>query len=157
MKVLVIEDDPKTSDFIAKVLVEAGHAVDQAADGETGLTMARDGYFDVLVVDRMLPLKDGLTLVREYRDGGGAAPALFLSALGDVDDRVEGLQAGGDDYLVKPFAPSELSARVEVLSRRQSADTPVTKLKAGELEMDLLSRKVTRAGVKIDLQPREFR
>ena len=105
----------------------------------------------------MLPEKDGLTLIREYRDSGGTSPALFLSALGEVEHRVEGLKAGADDYLAKPFAPSELAARVEALGRRSSEEAPVTQLKAGDLEMDLLTRKVRRAGKKIDLQPREFR
>jgi len=157
MHVLIIEDDKDMAGFVSKVLGEAGHDVDMAHHGDTGLQLARAKDFDVLVVDRMLPEKDGLTLVREYREGGGASPALFLSALGDVDHRVEGLQAGADDYLAKPFAPSELVARVEALGRRQMTDAPITNLKAGDLEMDLLSRKVSRAGRKIDLQPREFR
>ncbi len=157
MKVLVIEDDRDTASFISKVLGEAGHVVDLAHQGEDGLALARTGVYDAVVVDRMLPVKDGLTLIREYRDGGGAAPALFLTALADVDHRVEGLKAGGDDYLSKPFAPSELVARIEALGRRQVAEAPVTVLRAGDLEMDLLSRRVTRAGEKIDLQPREFR
>ncbi|MEO1027841.1 MAG: response regulator transcription factor [Pseudomonadota bacterium] len=157
MNVLIIEDDAEMADFIATTLTDAGHEVDRADRGDVGLTLARQDQFDALVVDRMLPGKDGLTLVQEYRDGGGTTPALFLSALGDVEHRVEGLQAGGDDYLAKPFAPSELVARVEALGRRQPTDAPVTVLKAGELEMDLLARKVSRAGQKIDLQPREFR
>jgi len=157
MNVLIIEDDKDMASFVAKVLTEAGHTIDMAHRGDAGLQLARAKDFDVLVVDRMLPEKDGLTLVREYRDGGGGSPALFLSALGDVDHRVEGLKAGGDDYLAKPFAPSELTARVEALGRRQVAEAPITNLKAGDLEMDLLSRKVSRAGQKIDLQPREFR
>lgn len=157
MHVLVIEDDKDMAVFISKVLTEAGHVVDTAHKGDAGLRIARAGDFDALVVDRMLPEKDGLTLVREYRDGGGSSPALFLSALGEVDHRVEGLKAGGDDYLAKPFAPSELAARVEALGRRQVSEAPITHLKVGDLEMDLLSRKVVRAGQKIDLQPREFR
>ncbi len=157
MQVLIIEDDKDMASFVSKVLSEAGHIVDMAHRGDAGLQLARLRDFDVLIVDRMLPEKDGLTLVKEYRDGGGTSPALFLSALGDVDHRVEGLKAGGDDYLSKPFAPSELVARVEALARRQVADAPITNLKAGDLEMDLLSRKVSRAGQKIDLQPREFR
>lgn len=157
MKVLVIEDDLESADFVKEVLSDAGHMVDVANDGDRGLALARAGEFDALVVDRMLPIKDGLTLVREYRDSGGKAPALFLSALGDVDHRVEGLKAGADDYLSKPFAPTELAARVEALGRRQPAEQPITVLKAGDLEMDLLARKVSRAGQKIDLQPREFR
>lgn len=157
MNVLIIEDDKDMADFVTKVLGEAGHEVDAAHSGDTGLQLARTKDFDVIVVDRMLPEKDGLTLVREYREGGGSSPALFLSALGDVDHRVEGLKAGGDDYLSKPFAPSELVARVEALARRQVSEAPITNLKAGALEMDLLSRKVSRDGQKIDLQPREFR
>ena len=158
MRVLVIEDDAEMARFIEKVLVEAGHSVDTAADGERGLEKARLEDFDAMVVDRMLPEKDGLTLVREFRDAGGTTPALFLSALGDVQNKVQGLKAGAEDYLAKPFAPAELAARVEALGRRQPAqEAPVTVLKAGDLEMNLLTRKVTRAGQKIDLQPREFR
>ena len=157
MRVLVIEDDAEMASLIEKVLVEAGHSVDKAIDGERGLELARSADFDALVVDRMLPAKDGLTLLKEYREAGGTTPALFLSALGDVQNRVQGLKAGADDYLSKPFAPSELAARVEALGRRQVGEPPVTSLKAGDLEMNLLPRKVTRAGKKIDLQPREFR
>lgn len=157
MRVLVIEDDLETADFIEKVLVEAGHSVDRAADGERGLSMARSSDFDAMVVDRMLPEKDGLTMLREFRDSGGTTPALFLSALSDVDNRVAGLKSGAEDYLAKPFVPAELVARVDALGRRQGGDAPVTRLKAGDLEMDLLTRKVTRNGQKIDLQPREFR
>jgi len=158
MRVLVIEDDAEMAGFIEKVLVEAGHEVDKASDGELGLEKARSQEFDAMVVDRMLPQKDGLTLLKEFRDAGGTTPALFLSALGDVQNKVQGLKAGAEDYLAKPFAPAELAARVEALGRRTpSQETPVTVLKAGDLEMNLLTRKVTRAGKKIDLQPREFR
>ena len=157
MRVLVIEDDRETAGFIDEVLADAGHVAELVHDGTTGLEQAQAGEFDVLIVDRMLPGKDGLRLVREYREGGGASPALFLTALNDVDNRVEGLRAGGDDYLSKPFAPAELVARIETLDRRQSGDMPVTVLKAADLEMDLLARKVTRRGQKVDLQPREFR
>ena len=157
MKVLVIEDDADAAAFVKRVLSEAGHSVDVRGDGETGLNSARGGEYDALVVDRMLPGIDGVKLLRSYRDGGGRAPALFLSALGEVDHRVEGLQAGGDDYLVKPYAPSELVARVEALGRRASADAPTTRLAVGGLEMDLLARTVSRDNRKIDLQPREFR
>ncbi len=157
MNVLVIEDDRESADFIGQKLTEAGHQVDIANDGDRGLELARSGTFDALVVDRMLPEKDGLTLMQEYRDAGGASPALFLTALSDVEHRVEGLRAGADDYLSKPFAPAELVARVEALGRRTTAEAPVTTLRAGELEMDLLTRKVHRAGKRIDLQPREFR
>lgn len=157
MRVLVIEDDSDAAAFVKGVLNEAGHIVDVCGDGETGLKRARTGDFDALVVDRMLPGIDGLRLLKSYRDAGGRAPALFLSALGEVDHRVEGLQAGGDDYLVKPYAPSELVARVEALGRRSAGEGPTTKLAVGGLEMDLLARTVHRDGRKIDLQPREFR
>jgi two-component system OmpR family response regulator len=158
MRVLVIEDDREHASFINKVLSEAGHDVSLAENGADGLVQARDGGFDALVVDRMLPEKDGLKLVEEYRNGGGQTPALFLSALSDVDNRVEGLKVGADDYLAKPFAPAELAARVEALGRRQvTGEPPVTRLKVADLEMDLLARKVWRADQKIDLQPREFR
>ncbi|MAK62683.1 MAG: DNA-binding response regulator [Ponticaulis sp.] len=157
MQILVIEDDPEMAHFVQRVLNEAGHTVEAVHDGETGLTMARSMPVDMLIVDRMLPKKNGLDLVREFRDSGGNAPTLFLSALGDVDHRVEGLQAGGDDYLTKPFAPSELVARVEALGRRGGSETPITTLKVGDLEMNLLARTVVRGEESIDLQPREFR
>ena len=158
MRVLVIEDDREHADFIEKVLSEAGHDVETSEDGVGGLTRAREEQFDALVVDRMLPEKPGLQLVEEFRNAGGTTPALFLSALSDVDNRVEGLRVGADDYLAKPFAPEELVARVEALGRRQiSGEPPVTKLKVGDLEMDLLARKVVREGTRIDLQPREFK
>jgi two-component system OmpR family response regulator len=157
MRVLVIEDDTVAADFVQRILREAGHDVDVCNDGESGLNRARAVEYDALLLDRMLPGADGLKLLRTYRDGGGRAPALFLSALGEVDHRVEGLQAGGDDYLAKPYAPSELVARVEALGRRSVTDAPATRLSVGGLEMDLLARTVHRDGVKIDLQPREFR
>ncbi len=157
MRVLVIEDDAVAAAFVKRVLSEAGHEVDVCGDGENGLDRAKTGEYEALVVDRMLPGMDGLRLLKTYRDGGGRAPALFLSALGEVDHRVEGLQAGGDDYLVKPYAPSELVARVEALGRRATGEIPTTKLTVGGLEMDLLARTVFRDGTKIDLQPREFR
>jgi len=157
MRVLVIEDDADAAAFVKGVLSEAGHFVDVCGDGDSGLKQAKGGEYDALVVDRMLPGLDGIQLMKGYRDAGGRAPALFLSALGEVDHRVEGLQAGGDDYLVKPYAPSELVARVEALGRRATGDIPTTKLSVGGLEMDLLGRTVHRDGQKIDLQPREFR
>ena len=157
MKVLVIEDDADAAAFVRGVRSEAGHFVDVCGDGDSGLKQARGGDYDALVVDRMLPGLDGIKLVKGYRDAGGRAPALFLSALGEVDHRVEGLQAGGDDYLTKPYAPSELVARVEALGRRATGDIPTTRLSVGGLEMDLLGRTVHRDGQKIDLQPREFR
>jgi two-component system OmpR family response regulator len=157
MRVLVIEDDADAAAFVQRVLTDAGHETDVVSEGDKGLKSAREGDYDALVVDRMLPNMDGISLLRAYREGGGRAPALFLSALGEVDHRVEGLQAGGDDYLVKPYAPSELVARVEALGRRPPTDVPQTRLTVGELEMDLLARTVHRDGKKVDLQPREFR
>ncbi len=157
MHILVIEDDLEAAGWLVKGLREAGHVTDHAKDGEEGLAMAREGDYDVLIVDRMMPKMDGLTLVRKLREEGDMTPALFLSALGDVDDKVEGLRAGGDDYIAKPYAFSELLARVEVLGRRKTAEPVQTRLKVGDLEMDLLKRKVTRAGKEILLQPREFK
>jgi two-component system OmpR family response regulator len=156
MRVLVIEDDQDSAEYLAKGLRESGHNVELAGDGRDGLIRAAAEHFDVLVVDRMLPGLDGLSLVRHLRATGHATPVLFLSALGEVDDRVRGLRSGGDDYLVKPYAFSELLARVESLGRRPSAGAVTTKLKVGDLEIDLRSRKVTRGGRSIDLQPREF-
>jgi len=143
MHILVIEDDLEAAGWLVKGLREAGHVTDHAGDGEEGLAMAREGDYDVLIVDRMMPKMDGLTLVRKLREEGDMTPALFLSALGDVDDKVEGLRAGGDDYIAKPYAFSELLARVEVLGRRKTAEPVQTRLKVGDLEMDLLKRKVT--------------
>ena len=161
MRILLIEDDPETSRFIRKGLAEAGHVLDHAGDGKQGLLLALDAEHDVLVVDRMLPGLDGLSIVRSLRAAGRDTPVLVLSALGEVDDRVEGLRAGGDDYLVKPFALAELSARLEALVRRRDTGTgaagPVTRLIVADLEMDLLARSVKRAGRAIDLKPREFR
>lgn len=156
MKVLLIEDDHETSAYIARGLREQGHVVDLAATGRDGLFLATEGGHDVLIVDRMLPGLDGIGLVQALRGTGVKAPVLFLTALGGVGDRVRGLDAGGDDYLVKPFAFAELLARVNALARRPPlSDTP-TVLQAGDLEMDLLGRTVTRGGKTIDLQPREF-
>ena len=157
MHLLIIEDDREAAGWLVKGLKEAGHVADHAADGEEGLQMARDGDYDVLIVDRMMPKMDGLTVVRTLREEGDTTPALFLSALGDVDARVEGLRAGGDDYLAKPYAFAELLARVEGLGRRKTAEPVRTRLKVGDLEMDLLKREVSRAGEKILLQPREFK
>ena len=157
MHILVIEDDKEMADFVQRVLTEAGHSVDVVHDGESGLAMARSMDVDMMIVDRMLPRKNGIDLLKEFRDSGGTSPALFLSALGDVDHRVEGLTAGGDDYLTKPFAPAELIARIEALGRRKGTDTPITTLRVGDLEMNLLARTVVRGEEKIDLQPREFR
>ena len=157
MHILVIEDDREAAGWLLKGLREAGHAADHAADGEEGLAMAREGDYDVLIVDRMMPKMDGLTMLRRLREEGDQTPALFLSALGDVEDKVEGLRAGGDDYIAKPYAFSELLARVEVLGRRKTVEPVKTRLKVGDLEMDLLKRKVIRAGKEILLQPREFK
>ena len=156
MRILVIEDDKDTLDYLVKGLGESGHATDPAADGKDGLFLALEGDYDVLVVDRMLPALDGLSVIQALRSAGKTTPVLILSALGEVDDRVAGLHAGGDDYLVKPFAFSELLARLEALTRRRDPGSPDTALKVGDLELDLLSRVVKRAGQMIRLQPREF-
>jgi two-component system OmpR family response regulator len=157
MRILVIEYDRETASYLAKALSEAGHVADQAHDGESGLERARDGSYDVLVVDRMLPKRDGLSLVSELRAHGNRVPVLILSALGQVDDRVTGLRAGGDDYLPKPYAFSELLARIEVLARRSAPQEAETIYRVADLELDRLSRKVHRGGEPIVLQPREFR
>ena len=158
VRVLVVEDDVEAAAYIVKGLRESGHVVDHAADGDDGLNLAMSGQFDVLVIDRMLPKQDGLSVVSSLREEGRTTPVLFLSALGEVEDRVSGLRAGGDDYLTKPFAFAELLARIEVLVRRASpGEAQQTRMQVGGLEMDLLSRKVTRDGQDIDLQPREFR
>ncbi len=158
MRILVIEDDKDVASFIRNGLAQAGCNVDHAANGRDGLFLATTESYDALVVDRMLPGIDGLTVIRTLRASANTTPILILSALGEVDDRVKGLKAGGDDYLVKPFAFSELLARLEALSRRAKtgSDAPSTVLRAGDLEMDLLRREVRRAGKPIDLQPREF-
>ncbi len=157
MRILLVEDDRQMADYLRKALAEAGAVVDQAEDGREGLLMAASGDYEVLIVDRMLPGLDGLGIVRTLRASGNRTPVLFLSALGEVDDRVEGLRAGGDDYLIKPFAFSELQARVDALLRRGAADAPETRLRVADLEMDLLKREVSRAGSALLLQPREFR
>ncbi len=158
MRILLVEDDAEAAAYVAKGLREAGHVVDHALDGEAGHNMASSGGYDAYVIDRMLPKMDGLSLLSNRRDDGDETPALFLSALGEVDDRVSGLKAGGDDYLVKPYAFSELLARIEALGRRRSGPTEVTtRFKVGDLELDVLTRTVRRAERKIDLQPREFR
>jgi two-component system OmpR family response regulator len=156
MRILIMEDDVAAAEAIIKGLADAGHEAPHAPDGEAGLEAARGGGFDVLVVDRMMPKVDGLTAVSSLRREGDATPVLFLSALGEIDDRVTGLKAGGDDYLVKPFAFAELIARVEALCRRKDTGGQATLLKVGDLELDLIARTVHRAGVEIDLQPREF-
>ena len=156
MRALIIEDDQTIADFVARGLREAGYAVDHAADGEQGLQMALNDTYDVAIVDLMLPKRDGLSLIEELRRRGRATPVLILSARRTVDDRVKGLQTGGDDYLTKPFAFTELLARVQALVRRATRAPEPTTLTSGDLTMDLLSRKVTRAGTPIELRPREF-
>ncbi len=156
MRLLVVEDDREAAAYLVKGLKESGHVVDHARDGQDALTLWRGQAYDVAIIDRMLPRLDGLTLVKRMRDEGNQTPVLFLSALGDVDDRVKGLKAGGDDYLSKPYAFVELLARVDALLRRRQPDAPLTKLQVGDLELDLLSRSAARGGQPIDLQPREF-
>ncbi|MBK8971766.1 MAG: response regulator transcription factor [Hahellaceae bacterium] len=158
MRILVVEDDKEVASYLSKGLKESGNVVDVASDGKQGLQLASSESYDVLIIDRMLPGLDGLSLIRTLRGEGSVVPVLVLSALGEVDDRVQGLKAGGDDYLVKPFSFSELLARLEALMRRvQHESSQVTALKVADLEMDLLARTVKREGQKIDLQPREFR
>jgi two-component system OmpR family response regulator len=157
MRVLIVEDDRSAADYLTKAFGEVGHIADSAADGEEGLARALAGIYDVLIVDRMLPKRDGLSLIGALRDNANETPALILSALGQVDDRVKGLRAGGDDYLAKPYAFSELLARVEVLARRHSGRGEETVYRVGDLELDRLSHRVTRGGAEISLQPREYR
>lgn len=159
MRALLIEDDPEVSSYIAKGLKEQGYTVDSALDGKEGLGLASTEQYDVMVVDRMLPKLDGLSILKSVRASGNQTPIIVLSALGDVDDRVMGLKAGGDDYLVKPFAFSELMARIEAIIRRAEAhsDSADTELSVGDLKMELLSRRVSRSDKKIDLQSREFK
>ncbi len=157
MKILVIEDDNETAAYVARGLREHGHVVDLAPTGQDGLFLATGGGHDVLVVDRMLPGLDGLGLVRALRETGVRAPVLFLTALGGVGDRVRGLEAGGDDYLVKPFAFAELMARLHALARRPPLSDVPTRLRVADLELDLLRRTVTRGDGRVELQPREFR
>ncbi|MGY4517294.1 response regulator transcription factor [Lysobacter sp. HA18] len=158
MRILLVEDDLHTAAFIAKGLREDGHAVDQADNGRDGLFMATTEPYDALVLDRMLPGVDGLTVLKTIRGAGSKVPVLLLTALGDVDNRVEGLRAGADDYLVKPFAYSELSARLDSIARRGGAGgSEPTKLRVADLELDLLSREARRGDKRIELQPREFR
>ena len=156
MRVLVIEDDSKIASFVVNGLKQSGFAVDQASDGEKGLALAGTITYDAAVLDIMLPRLDGLSLLRQLRQEKILTPVLILSAKASVDDRVKGLQAGGDDYLTKPFAFSELLARVQALIRRATHTSEPTKLSAGDLTMDLLNRDVTRSGQKIELQTREF-
>lgn len=157
MRVLVIEDDREAAEYLVKGLRESGYTVDHAADGKDGLFLALSESYDAMIVDRMLPGPDGLTIVESVRKSGVSTPVLFLSALGEVEDRVAGLKAGGDDYLVKPYAFSELLARLEALLRRAGTPGENTFLKVGDLEMDILARKVVRQGKRVYLHPREFR
>jgi len=157
MRLLIIEDDRAAADYLTKAFREVGHVADQAFDGEEGLALALDTQYDVLIVDRMLPKRDGLSLIGALRARGVETPVLILSALGQVDDRVKGLRAGGDDYLAKPYAFSELLARAEVLSRRRGGRGEETLYRVGDLELDRLSHRVSRGDTEIALQPREFR
>lgn len=157
MHILVIEDDAETAAYISKGLNEAGHTVDHAEDGKEGLFMGMTNNYEVLIVDRMLPKLDGLSLIKALRAAKNTTSVLILSALGEVDDRVQGLRAGSDDYLVKPFAFTELLARCEALTRRGEAESAETEIRVADLEMNLLSRQVKRAGKVLDLQPREYR
>jgi two-component system OmpR family response regulator len=153
MRLLLLEDDANTAAYVSKGLEEEGHTVDHLADGRDAVAKAIGEDYDVIILDRMLPGLDGLAIIKTIRSAGRRVPVLFLTALGGVDDRVEGLDAGGDDYLIKPFAFSELLARVNALARRPHIKGEETRLKVGDLEIDLVSRKVTRGGVAIDLQP----
>jgi two-component system OmpR family response regulator len=156
-RVLFVEDDVDTADYVAKGLREAGFTVEHVADGRDGLYMASSSAFDAIIMDRMLPSMDGLSVVRALRAAGVETPILILSALSQLDERVMGLRAGGDDYLTKPFGFSELHARIENLLRRRGGKAPETTLRCADLEMNLLSRRVTRAGRSLDLLPREFK
>ena len=157
MRILVVEDDLEAQRYLVNGLKEAGHVVDDAADGDTGLALALSRPYDMAIIDRMLPKLDGLKLVEQIRQQGNATPVLFLSALSEVDDRVKGLKAGGDDYLTKPYAFVELLARMDALMRRRHPASVKTRLEVGDLELDLLTRTAKRGEASIDLQPREFR
>ncbi|HRD77965.1 MAG TPA: response regulator transcription factor [Hyphomicrobiaceae bacterium] len=157
MRILVIEDDRDIAHYLQKSLREAGHSTDLAADGETGAQLASAGTYDVLIVDRMLPRRDGLAVIEDLRRQGNRTPVLVLSTLNSVDDKVKGLKAGGDDYLAKPYDTQELLARIEALARRVAGDDGRTRYVVGDLVLDRLSHKVTRGGTSIVLQPREFR
>ncbi|HEY5336960.1 MAG TPA: response regulator transcription factor [Rhizomicrobium sp.] len=157
MRILVVEDDLEAQRYLVNGLKEAGHVVDDAGDGEIGLNLALSRPYDMAIIDRMLPKLDGLKLVEEIRQQGNVTPVLFLSALSEVDDRVKGLKAGGDDYLTKPYAFVELLARMDALMRRRHPASVKTRLQVGDLELDLLTRTANRGEASIDLQPREFR
>ncbi len=156
MHILVIEDDTETASYIARGLKQHGYTVDQAADGKDGLFMALENQHDIIILDRMLPALDGLSILKTLRSSGKQTPVIILSAMGEVDDRVEGLKAGGDDYLVKPFAFSELLARIEVLLRRGEIKPDTSLLRVADLELDRLTHTVKRGGKVINLQPREY-
>jgi two-component system OmpR family response regulator len=156
MKLLIVEDDAEGAAYLKKALCEAGHTVDHAPAGREGLLLAAGEAYDVIVLDRMLPQLDGLAILRTIRASGVKTPVLLLTALGGIDDRVQGLEAGGDDYLVKPFAMAELLARVNALARRPPPQEQATLLEVADLRLDRLSRTVTRSGARVDLQPREF-
>jgi two-component system OmpR family response regulator len=156
MKLLIVEDDREVAGYLKQALAEVGHAVDEALDGRAGLRLAASAFYDVIILDRMLPGLDGLEVLRTLRTQEVQTPVLLLTALGGIDDRVEGLEAGGDDYLVKPFAFPELLARLNALARRPPTQDVRTELAVADLRVDLLKRAVTRAGRRIDLQPREF-
>ncbi len=157
MRLLIVEDDRDAADYLIKAFREVGHVAEHASDGEDGLALALEGQYDVLVIDRMLPKRDGLSIISTLREKGIETPALILSALGQVDDRVKGLRAGGDDYLPKPYSFAELLARVEVLSRRRGGRGAETVYRVSDLELDRLSHRVVRGGEEVVLQPREFR
>jgi two-component system OmpR family response regulator len=157
MRILLIEDDAETAAYVLEGLKTSGHTVDHASDGRDGLLLATANSYDVIVVDRMLPTLDGLDIVKTFRHAGVKIPALFLTARGGIDDRVEGLEAGGDDYLTKPFAFSELMARLNALARRPPLSPIQTTLSVADLQMDLIGRRVMRGSQVIELQPREFR
>jgi two-component system OmpR family response regulator len=155
-RILVVEDDPETAEQLVESLATNGYQVDLAVDGDDGLSRGRSADYAVMTIDRMLPSIDGLAVIQRLREDGIATPALIISALGEIDDRVRGLRAGGDDYLVKPFAVAELLARVEALARRSATVIKETLLRVGDLELDLVSRTANRGGREIDLLPREF-
>ena len=157
MRILLVEDDMEAAGYLVKGLNEIGRAVDHADDGESGLSYAKTNAYDCMVIDRMMPRKDGISMIEDLRRSGDNTPVLILSALDDVDERVTGLRAGGDDYLTKPYSLSELNARLQALSRRAQPENAVTTLRVADLTLDLLKHKVTRAGNNINLQPREFR
>ena len=157
MRILLVEDDTEAAAYLVKGLTESGHSVEHAADGEQGLQMAIANAYDSMIIDRMLPKRDGLSVIAELRRMGNMTPVLILSALDNVDERVTGLKAGGDDYLTKPYQLSELTARLQALTRRAQTGVQGTVLNAGDLSLDLIKHKVTRSGHNINLQPREFR